>query len=94
MQPEVQQSYESTRFKMDLDVKLYLICKVVRKKEVQKHEETWTSSWLQIFFMSIVGTPMHLILTASANFQWLWITVSMLWVKPSLPETKTIKVSS
>jgi len=40
MQPEVQQSYESTRFKMDLDVKLYLICKVVRKKEVQKHEET------------------------------------------------------
>jgi len=33
MQPEVQQSYESTCFKIDWDVKLYIICKVVRKKK-------------------------------------------------------------
>lgn len=40
---------------------------------------------MQTFFMSTVGTPIHLTLTASSCFQWLWISFSMLWVKPSLP---------
>lgn len=36
--------------------------------------------------MSSVGTPRHLILTASARFQWLWMSSSILCVTPPLPK--------
>lgn len=44
-----------------------------------------TSRWKQTFSMSRVGTPKHLILTASALFQWLWMSSNVLWVTPPFP---------
>lgn len=48
-----------------------------------------TSRWKQTLSMSRVGTPKHLILTASAFFQWLWMSSNMLWVTPPFPRTTT-----
>jgi hypothetical protein len=44
-----------------------------------------TSRWKQMLSMSSVGTPRHLILTASARFQWLWMSSSILCVTPPFP---------